>query len=85
MQYVPALKVLHRIGAKFSLAAPLKSVLVCASVGCFFLVLLEELTSCYADNIFKVISAKCFSSHSSPPKKAAVSTETVLLILTSPS
>lgn len=59
MQYAPALKVLHRIQAKFSLAAPLKSVLVCASVGrfsfCWFVVFffLEELTSCYVHFIFK--------------------------------
>lgn len=70
MQYAPALKVLHRIQAKFSLTAPLKSVLVCASVDCFsflfsflgfffYFVLFEELFSCCTDFIFlKVISAR---------------------------
>lgn len=54
MQYGPALKVLHRIQAKFSLAAPLKSLLVCASVGrfSFWFFFLQELTSCYVDFIF---------------------------------
>lgn len=69
MQYAPALEVLHRIQAKLSLAAPLKSMLVCAYAGHFFF-LLEELTPCYAEFIFlKVVPAKGVRVPSSPPQK----------------